>query len=76
MRTRTDPFHEPTEEEIQHAAYFLWIEQGRPKDCELENWFAARERLRHHSGRTPQHGRRAAPVSVVIQPFPQKSTNN
>ena len=38
---------EPTEEEIQHAAYFLWLERGRPVGTELETWMEARERLRH-----------------------------
>ncbi len=38
---------EPTQEEIQHAAYFLWLERGRPVGCDLDLWLEARERLRH-----------------------------
>lgn len=38
---------EPSEREIQHAAYFLWEAAGRPAGRDQEFWFAARERLRH-----------------------------
>lgn len=44
---------EPTEEEIQHGAYFLWEELGRPADRDLDIWLAARERLRHRPGVRP-----------------------
>lgn len=49
MNPRTHPIHppEPAEKDIQHAAYFLWEEAGRPKGRDQEFWFAARERLRH-----------------------------
>ena len=76
MQPKTDSLREPTEEEIQHAAYYLWIERGRPTGCELENWFAARELLRHHHGRTPHHGRRAAPLPAGIPPGSPTRTNN
>jgi hypothetical protein len=67
---------EPTEQEIQHAAFLLWEEQGRPAGRDLEIWLAAKERLKHalpHHGwdasrsRTavyqPRHGRVAAAVT-------------
>jgi len=38
---------DPTEGEIQHGAYFLWEELGRPTGRDLDIWLAARERLRH-----------------------------
>lgn len=76
MQTRIDSLPEPTESEIQHSAYYLWIERGRPTNCDLENWFAAKELLRHHHGRTPQQGRRAAPLSVEIQSSHQTNANN
>ena len=42
---------EPTEAEIQHAAYLLWIENGRPEGRDLEHWLAAKEMLCHRHGR-------------------------
>ena len=42
---------EPTEADIQHEAYLLWIEEGRPEGRDEEHWFAARELLRHRHGR-------------------------
>jgi len=37
---------EPVEKEIQHIAYGLWEEAGRPPGRDQEFWFTARERLR------------------------------
>lgn len=45
---------EPTEEEIQHAAFLLWEAEGRPAGRDLEIWLAAKERLKHTP---PRHGR-------------------
>jgi len=39
--------HDPSEQEIQHAAYYQWQEEGRPAQRDLEIWLAAKERLRH-----------------------------
>lgn len=48
MKTAVTEFRpEPSEAEIQKAAYFLWIELGRPVGHEVETWFAAKEKLRH-----------------------------
>ncbi|MEO6873952.1 MAG: DUF2934 domain-containing protein [Opitutaceae bacterium] len=41
---------EPTEPEIQHKAYHLWIDGGRLEGVEIDNWFTARELLRHQRG--------------------------
>lgn len=52
MNLRTHPtpaVTEPSEMEIQHAAYFLWEAAGRPAGRDQEFWFAARERLRHRA---------------------------
>lgn len=38
---------EPTEADIQHAAYYLWQEQGRPSGRDLDIWLSAREQLKH-----------------------------
>ncbi|MEY3773857.1 MAG: hypothetical protein RLZZ129_637, partial [Verrucomicrobiota bacterium] len=35
---KTTPAHEPTEAEIQKAAYYLWLESGCPEGRELEHW--------------------------------------
>lgn len=50
------PAHEPTEAEIQKAAYYLWLESGCPAGRELEHWLAAKELLKHHHGRTAGRG--------------------
>lgn len=42
----------PTEAQIQHAAYLLWIENGRPEGRDLEHWLAAKELLHHRHGRS------------------------
>jgi hypothetical protein len=52
MKTTTlAPVTEPTEAEIQHAAYLLWVENGRPEGRDLEHWLAAKEMLCHRHGR-------------------------
>lgn len=62
---KTAPFPpEPTEAEIQHEAYLLWIEEGRPEGRDQEHWFAARELLRHRHGRAV-HSRHHAPAAVA-----------
>ena len=54
---------EPTEAEIQHAAYMLWVEEGRPEGCDLEHWHAAKEMLCHRHGRDAQTRRRAPEIA-------------
>ena len=52
-----DSHREPTELEIQKAAYFLWLELGCPQGRDQETWFAAKEMLRHRRtsvGRMPR----------------------
>lgn len=67
MKARIHPHTtEPTEGEIQHAAYLLWIEDGRPEGRDLDHWFAAKEMLCH------RHGRDAAtrqPVPEIARPL-------
>jgi len=55
MFSRRPSFAQPTEAEIQHAAYFLWIESGRQPGHDLDHWFAAKALLlhRHAPGRGP-----------------------
>ena len=59
-KTHTTP--EPTELEIQHAAYLLWIENGRPAGRDLEHWLAAKEMLCHRHGRDATTRRRAPEI--------------
>jgi hypothetical protein len=66
MKNRTAPIvaaPEPTEQEIQHAAYLLWIENGRPEGRDLEFWLAAREMLTHRHGRDATTGVPAVEIS-------------
>jgi len=65
---------EPTEPEIQHAAFLLWEEQGRPAGRDLEIWLAAKERLKHalpyqgwaiHRARNLVHQRRKARAATA-----------
>jgi hypothetical protein len=53
MNTNLPNLPEPTEAEIQHQAYLLWLEGGCRPGRELDDWLAARELLRHHRGRAP-----------------------
>jgi len=48
MKSHMHPI-EPMERDIQHAAYFLWEEAGRPEGRDLEIWFTARELLKHRA---------------------------
>jgi len=65
MKPKTKPpVPEPTEAEIQHTAYLLWLESGQVPGRDLDNWLAAKELLRHH------HGRDASTKRVGISPMP------
>lgn len=55
---------EPSEAEIQHTAYHLWLESGRPEGRALEHWLAAKELLRHRHGRDAHTG----PIAPEIAP--------
>ena len=54
---------EPTELEIQHAAYLLWLESGKAPGRDLCNWLAAKELLRHRHGRSAGDKRYRGAVS-------------
>lgn len=65
MKHHNIPLHaEPTEAEIQHAAYLLWIEDGRPEGRDLEHWQAAKEMLCHRHGRDAKTRRRAPEIAA------------
>lgn len=64
MKRKTSPvLPEPTEAEIQHTAYLLWLEDGRPEGRDLEHWHAARQLLTHRHGRDARTGRRAVEIA-------------
>jgi hypothetical protein len=63
----------PTEAEIQHAAYLLWVEQGRPEGQDLAHWLAAKEMLCHRHGRDAATGHR---VPEIAPPAPTRETLN
>ena len=68
MKTKSITFiPEPSESEIQHAAYLLWIENGRPEGRDLEHWLAAKEMLCHRHGRDATTRR---PVPEIASPAP------
>lgn len=66
-RKSASVFPEPTEAEIQHAAYLLWVEDGRPEGCDLDHWRQAKELLAHRHGRGAKTGRRALEISAPAQ---------
>ncbi len=71
MKRKSIPLHEPTEAEIQHAAYLLWIEEGQPEGRDLEHWLAAKELLRHRHARA--HGVRRRPPAFALVPAGAKA---
>ncbi len=58
----------PTEAEIQHAAYLLWIENGRPEGRDLDHWLAAKELLCHRHGRDASTRQRAVEIAPPCAP--------
>lgn len=65
------PLAEPSETEIQKVAHRLWVEGGCRQGVESDNWFAAKELLRHHHGRPSQPDKKypTAPAMGSL-PFP------
>ena len=51
---------EPAEADIQKQAYHLWIDGGRVEGVERDNWFAAKELVKHRHGRAHGHAVRGA----------------
>ena len=63
-RKTTAATHEPTETEIQHAAYLLWIENGQPAGRDQDHWFQAKEMLCHRHGRDSKTQRRVPEIAA------------
>ncbi len=55
--TAQDIRPEPREGDIQRAAYFLWLELGRPVGRDVQTWLEAKERLRHRVTIGAEHSR-------------------
>jgi hypothetical protein len=58
-----EPKPAPTETEIQHAAYLLWLEAGRPEGRDVDHWLAAKQLLCHRHGRDAHTGRPAVEIA-------------
>lgn len=64
MKRKSAPLrHDPTELEIQHTAYLLWVEAGCPEGRDLEHWLAAKEMLTHRHGRDAKTRRRVPEIA-------------
>jgi hypothetical protein len=63
---------QPTEAEIQHTAYLLWIEEGRPEGRDFDHWMAAKEMLCRRHGRDAKTRR---PVPEIAAPAAVHATN-
>jgi hypothetical protein len=61
--------HEPTEAEIQKAAYYLYRESGCLPGHETDHWFAAKELLRHRHGRHGTHETHQPPAPPLNVPI-------
>lgn len=72
MRKPKPIIADPTESDIQHAAYLLWIEEGRPDGRDFEHWLAAKEILRH--GQARAQGRNPRPRPNFTFSFAAAST--
>jgi hypothetical protein len=72
MKANRSIVHEPTELEIQHAAYLLWIEAGRPAGCALDHWLAAKEMLAHRHGRDSKTRNRAPEIAAPALAAPHQ----
>jgi hypothetical protein len=67
MKTKALPHTpEPTEEEIRHTAYLLWLENGREPGHDLDHWLAAKELLRHRHAPAADGKRRANKIPPAI----------
>lgn len=62
-RKNTAALPDPTEAEIQHAAYLIWIEDGRPEGRDLEHWLTAKEMLMHRRGRDAKTRQRVPEIT-------------
>jgi len=57
--------HDPTEEQIQKEAYYLWLADSRPEGRDVEYWLAAKELLRHRHARSTGRKRAKAKADAV-----------
>ncbi len=66
---------EPSEADIQNAAYHIWVKNGCPSGQDVDNWFEAKELLRHHHGRFGGRTRRAAIAKTAAIPARNETAN-
>jgi len=61
----------PAEHEIQHVAYNLWNQNGRPEGRDAEFWYSAIEMLKHSHAPVPTTSVRSSSLdSGVRSPVP------
>jgi hypothetical protein len=65
-RIHSTTVSEPAEQDIQHTAYLLWEQAGRPANRDQEFWFTAREKLRHTV---------IVPTQILARPALSKAKN-
>lgn len=39
-------------EEVSKRAYNIWVQEGKPKDRELEHWLQAEQEVRNKNGKS------------------------
>ena len=63
---------DPSDSEIQHAAYLLWMDSGRPDAHDIEIWLAAKEMLTHEHAPHAQSCRRVTELRTSQPATPQR----
>ena len=56
-----------TDAQIAEAAFFIWLEEGRPAGRDQAHWFAAAERLKTQSKPTPKKRAAAKPKTAAAK---------
>lgn len=67
---------EPTEAEIQRAAYFIWLDSGKPAGRALEHWLAAKDLLSICPIASPRAARRRRAAFALFPAAPDRIAHN
>ena len=60
----TNPQFEPSDDEVQKAAYLLYLASGCVPGHDLENWLAAREKITSQRRFSDKNEQKQAPVKL------------